>query len=58
MNSLLEENDRLKEKIQDLNNDDKVKTMKVELEKQYIQQISDMEKSVREVKAENSEFKA
>ena len=58
MNSLLEENDQLKEKIQDLNNDDKVKTMKVELEKQYIQQISDMEKSVREVKAENSEFKA
>ena len=36
MNSLLEENDQLKEKIQDLNNDDKVKTMKVELEKQYI----------------------
>jgi cell division protein FtsB len=29
MNSLLEENDQLKEKIQDLNNDDKVKTMKV-----------------------------
>ena len=58
MNQLLEENDRLNEKIQDLNNDDKIKTMRVEIEKQYIQQISDMEKSVREVKAENSEFKA
>jgi hypothetical protein len=32
MNSLLEENDRLKEKIQDLSNDDKMKTMRVEIE--------------------------
>ena len=32
--------------------------MKLEIEQKYITQISDMEKSCREVRAENSEFKA
>ena len=32
--------------------------MKLEIEQKYITQISEMEKSCREVRAENSEFKA
>jgi len=58
LRSLLEQNDELREKLNDFNNDAKLKEVRQQVEQEYLDRLTAMEKQVKEVQAENSEFKA
>lgn len=53
MNDLLEDNDDLKQQVKQMNSG-----VKKVLEQEYLDQIAEMQKQLREVQSQNSEYKA
>ena len=58
LNQLLEENEDLKSKMSEDESSQKIQEVKQQVRQEYLDQITSMQKEVREVQAENSEFKA
>lgn len=58
MNNLLEDNDDLKQQVKQMNSETKNLEIKKELEQEYLDQMAEMQKQLREVQSQNSEYKA
>ena len=49
LNALLEQNDDLKDKLSDFNNDSKIQQIRQEVEQTYIDKLSEMDGKLREI---------
>jgi predicted transcriptional regulator len=58
LNELLEQNDELKERLSEQQNDSKAQVVREEVERKYADQLEQLERQLKEVESENSEIKA
>lgn len=55
---MLEENDDLKHRLSEFSSDLKLKEVRQDVEKEYLEKLTEMQKQVKELLSQNSEYKA